>query len=178
MKHHAFALLGFAGIATLAACSGGGAGGGGYVAPVSHMTAGPTSAPQPNSVLRTANIDGGQAFVTSSNLPVYTFSGDGHDVSNCTGSCLAAWPSVAPPAGALPAPWSSFSRSDNGAMQLAYNGAPLYTFAGDSPGVSNGNGTQGFSLARPAASATAAPTATPAPTAAPTSAPTSNPGPY
>jgi F420-0:gamma-glutamyl ligase-like protein len=49
-------------------------------------------------------------------------------------------------------------------VQLAYNGKPLYTFVSDtSPDVATGDGIQGFSIARPAASA-----ATPAPTAVPT----------
>jgi predicted lipoprotein with Yx(FWY)xxD motif len=182
MKNTSLALFGFFGISAIAACSGGGSGtGGGYVAPVvTHATTAPatsapatsapaTSAPQSTTVLQSEDIDGGQAFVTSADLPVYTFDKDGADVSNCTGACLSAWPAVVPPAGVtLTAPWSSFKRSDNGTTQLAYNGAPLYMFSGDTAGVSNGNGTEGFSLARPAATATAAPT----------QAPTSAPGPY
>jgi len=182
MKNTSLAFLGLFGLSATAGCSGGGGGtSGGYVAPVvSHPTAAPatsapatstpaTSAPQSGTVLQSENIDGSPAFVTSTDLPVYTSDADGTDISNCTGECLSVWPSVAPPAGVtLTTPWSSFKRSDNGTTQLAYNGAPLYTFSGDTAGVSNGNGTNGFSLARPAASATAAPT----------QAPTAAPGPY
>jgi predicted lipoprotein with Yx(FWY)xxD motif len=41
-------------------------------------------------------------------------------------------------------------RPDTRTEQLAYNGSPLYTFSGDTPGVASGNGMNGFSLARPA----------------------------
>jgi predicted lipoprotein with Yx(FWY)xxD motif len=175
MQHKSLATFGLAGIMFVTGCSGGGGGSSSYMAPgATRSTASPTSAPAGSSVLQTANIDGAPTFVTSSDLPVYTFDGDTADKSNCTGGCLAAWPSVPPPAGALSAPWSSFTRSDNGQKQLAYNGAPLYTFTGDSPGVSTGNGTEGFSLARPLASVTPAPTATPSavPAGSPTPAPT------
>jgi predicted lipoprotein with Yx(FWY)xxD motif len=177
MKKTHFPLLGFFGISAIAACSGGGGGtGGGVMTPVVMHTTAPatsapaTSAPQSGTVLQSQNIDGGPAFVTAADLPVYTSSADGNDVSNCTGECLSVWPAVAPPAGVtITAPWSSFKRSDNGATQLAYNGAPLYTFSSDTAGVSQGNGVNGFSLARPVASATADPTQ--APTQAPTAAP-------
>ena len=104
-------------------------------------------------------IGGSPAFVTSSQLPVYTFGGDTvANQSACTGSCLQIWPSVAPPAGiALTSPWASFRRADNGATQLSYNGMALYTFVSDSPGVARGDNVQNFHLARPASSSTPAP---------------------
>jgi len=134
-------------------------------APVMHpATAAPTSAPQSNAPLGTATIDGSAAFVTAADFPVYEFSGDTTDVSNCTGGCLTTWPAVTPPPVTLPAGWTAFMRPDTHTMQLAYNGAPLYTYSGDTPGVSNGTGIEDFSLARPAAAAT------------PTGAPTTMPG--
>ncbi len=171
MRNISFALLAMSAASFATACSGGGAGAGGYVAPVrTPATAQPVSSPQSNTPLQTATIDGAAAFVTASDLPVYVFANDTTDVSNCTGACLAAWPAVVPPAGTLPSPWSSFRRSDNNALQLAYNGQPLYTFSEDSPGISNGNGQEGFSLARPLA--TTAPSSTPTPDSTATPAPT------
>jgi predicted lipoprotein with Yx(FWY)xxD motif len=189
MKLTSLTTLGLAGIIAITGCSGGD----GVSSPITPMTtthstsstptsaptSAPSVAPSAQSVLQTQTFDGGPAFITSADLPVYTFDGDTTDKSNCTGGCLTVWPSVPPPAGTLPSPWSSFTRSDNGQKQLAYNGAPLYTFSGDSPGVATGNGDMGFSLARPLASATAAPTtspsAAPTATAAPTRAPTTAP---
>ena len=156
MKQHVL-LLGLFASFSLAACGGGtGApgtpyGGGSQPTPV------PTGAAAP---LTTTTIDGGPAFVDSAQHPVYVFSGDTSNHSNCTGGCLSVWPAVPPPAGTLTPPFGAFTRSDNGKQQLTYNGAPLYTFVNDTqPDVSTGNGVDGFSLARPAA----APTPSPAP---------------
>ena len=125
----------------LAGCGGGGS-----------STTPSTTKPVVNSVLSTAVVDGGPAFISSSQRTVYTFNGDTTNVSNCTGQCAAIWPPVAPPVTTLAAPWASFTRTD-GSMQLSYNGQPLYTFTGDTqPGQANGNGLNGFSIARPLSS--------------------------
>jgi predicted lipoprotein with Yx(FWY)xxD motif len=134
-----------------------GCGGGGSTGAVPGSTPGGTTTPPTttsSAVLSTMTLNGGPAFVTAAQLPVYTFGGDTvPNQSTCTvaSGCLAVWPSVAPPSGTLPAPWSSFTRSDNGAIQLAYNGAALYTFTGDKPGIATGDGVQNFHLARPLA---------------------------
>jgi predicted lipoprotein with Yx(FWY)xxD motif len=131
-----------------AACGGGGSTGSSAYNPI-------VPAPQPtttvaSSVLQTATLNGSPAFVTASNMPVYTFGGDTTaNQSNCTGGCLQVWPAVVASSGSLPAPWASFTRSDTGTVQLTYKGQPLYTFASDSPGVANGDGVQNFHLARP-----------------------------
>lgn len=118
-------------------------------------------------------IMGAPTFITSAQLPVYTFGGDTTpNQSMCTGGCLAIWPAVAPPAGTLPAPWSSFTRSDNGQKQLAYNGQALYTFASDTALTATGEGVQNFHLAHPLATSQPAP-----PTQAPQPQPTQVPGP-
>jgi predicted lipoprotein with Yx(FWY)xxD motif len=125
----------------------------------------PTSPVSPSSVLQTATIAGAPTFITSAQLPVYTFGGDTTpNQSMCTGTCLAVWPAVAPPAGTLTAPWSSFTRADNGQKQLAYNGQALYTFASDTALTATGDGLQNFHLAHPAA---ATPTSAPQPSQAP-----------
>lgn len=129
----------------------------------------PPGAPaSPSSVLQTAVLNGSPTFITSAQLPVYTFGGDTvPNQSACTGTCLTIWPAVAPPPGPLPAPWSSFTRSDNGQMQLAYNGQPLYTFISDTPLHATGEGVQNFHQAHPLASASPAPTMPPAAPATP-----------
>jgi predicted lipoprotein with Yx(FWY)xxD motif len=129
-------------------------------------TASPTPVPTSSAPLGTASINGSLTFVTSAQLPVYTFSTDTPGNSTCTGSCLTAWPLVPPPSGTLTAPFTSFKRSDNGKLQLQYNGHPLYTFVADSADTANGDGAPvgsgTFNLAHPLGVATAAPTATPA----------------
>jgi predicted lipoprotein with Yx(FWY)xxD motif len=111
--------------------------------------------------LATATIDGVTAFVNPSQLPVYTHGNDSVNTSTCTGvpsaaptsGCLHAWPAVEAPAGALPSPWTSFTRPDTGTLQLEYKGQPLYTFIHDTADVSAGNGIAAgggtFSLATP-----------------------------
>jgi predicted lipoprotein with Yx(FWY)xxD motif len=145
MKNKSLALFLIAG-GLLAGCGGGTT----STTPPPHVV--PTQTPSGTTVLTTATIDGGPAFVTSTGFAVYKFSGDTKpDVSTCTGGCAAVWPAVAPPSsGSLPSPWSSFTRSDDGATQLAYKGKPLYTFVNDTqPGVATGNGVNGFSIVRP-----------------------------
>ena len=170
MKSIAFGLIASA---LLAGCSGGGAPGGSTPITPNPQPTGSTSPVTPGSVLATANLDGGPAFVTAKNFAVYVLPSDGNDRSTCTGGCASEWPAVAPPTGTLPSPWSSFTGT-NGSPQLAYNGNPLYTFVGDTkPLEATGVGVQGFELARPSASGTP----TPDPTSAPTSKPTSTPYP-
>jgi predicted lipoprotein with Yx(FWY)xxD motif len=168
MKYHstAFALVTSS---LLAACGGGGSTSNARpfmpAAPIV-STAAPAAPVSSSAVLQTATINGTPTFITAAQLPVYTFAGDTvPNQSTCTGSCLALWPAVAPPAGTLPTPWTSFTRADNGQKQLAYNGMPLYTFASDSALTATGDGFQNFHLAHPLAAAPTAPS--PAPTAAP-----------
>ncbi len=91
----------------------------------------------------------GTLLVADSNqMTVYTFDKDvaGSGVSNCTGGCLSAWPAVTVPAGATPTGGTgvtgtlgTITRADNGALQVTYDGLPLYFFGKDAaPGDANG----------------------------------------
>lgn len=152
---------------SLAACGGGsGSGSGIYggppvvhpsTAPSSAPTSAPSSAPSPQSGnagdTKQAQIDGGTALVdAASGLALYTFDGDtSANQSNCTGGCLSIWPSHAARSGeTATGNFSILTRSDNGSLQWAYKGKPLYTFAADSVGANGtGDGVQGFHVARP-----------------------------
>jgi len=65
------------------------------------------------------------------------------------------WVPIAPPNGvALSTGFTAFTRSDNSAMQLAYQLHPLYTYIGDSAsGQTSGSGIVSFggtwTVARP-----------------------------
>jgi predicted lipoprotein with Yx(FWY)xxD motif len=127
--------------------------------PTTQATANPTPTPTPtpaaSAPLQTAMINGRITFVNSSRLPVYIYTSDTPGHSTCTnvGGCLPAWPAVSAPAGPLPAPFTSFTRSDNNQVQLQYNGQPLYTFVADSADTANGDGdvvgSGTFKLAHP-----------------------------
>lgn len=114
---------------------------------------------------------------TSNDMTVYTFDKDvaGSGTSNCTGQCLVNWPALTIAAGDTPVggpgvtgTLGTITRADNGALQVTYNGLPLYFYIKDTkPGDTTGiyPGWQAVVLAAPAA-----PSASPAPSpAAPTS---------
>lgn len=91
----------------------------------------------------------GTILVAGSNgMTVYTFAKDvkGSGTSACTGGCIARWPALTVTAGTKPIAGSgvtgslgTIKRSDDGTLQVTYNGLPLYFFTGDSaPGDTNG----------------------------------------
>ncbi|MBV8601391.1 MAG: hypothetical protein JO359_07490 [Candidatus Eremiobacteraeota bacterium] len=154
-------------------CGGGGGSSSPSVLPTSNPTQAPTQSPTqaPGPVLQTATLAGGSGFVAPSGLTVYVLSADSFNNSTCFASngCTGIWPVVTVPSGAHMANgFSSFPRPD-GLTQLAFNGNPLYTYAGDSgAGQTNGNGIHSFggvwSIARPGmanAPGVPAPTSTP-----------------
>jgi predicted lipoprotein with Yx(FWY)xxD motif len=153
----------FVAASLLAACGGGGGGGyggGGGVPPGPT----PTAAPQGNLPL-SESVAGSAAWVDpSSHKTLYFLDVDTATGGTCTGACLSEWPVYAPDANAQASGnITIITRSDGTGKQFAYQGHPLYTFAGDSgPDQANGDGFAEFGghwhVARPNAS-----NATPAP---------------
>jgi predicted lipoprotein with Yx(FWY)xxD motif len=91
----------------------------------------------------------GTVLVAGSNgMTVYNFTKDVKDsgTSACTGSCITNWPALTVAAGESPVAGSgvtgelgTITRSDDGTLQVTYNGLPLYFFANDqAPGDANG----------------------------------------
>lgn len=94
---------------------------------------------------RAQNVSQHNGLLTDSNGRVlYTFDKDPTGKSQCSGACLAAWPAFAAKAGDKPgAAYSTFAR-DDGSLQWAHHGKPLYYYVGDSkPGEANGDGQGG-----------------------------------
>ena len=133
----------------LAACGGYGSGSGNYMAPNPS-----NGAPASSTPAITATILGAPGFATPGGLTLYTFSGDGTNVSHCTGSCAAIWPPFMAASGAQASGgFTAITRAD-GSRQWAFNGHPLYTFTGDTqPRQANGQGVTDsggpFTVARP-----------------------------
>ncbi len=116
----------------------------------------------------------------SNQMTVYTFTKDAANSGNsaCTGGCLTTWPALTVPAGTTPTASSditgtlaTITRADNGALQVTFNGLPLYFFSKDkAPGDTKGFypnwnlvATSGTMIsAPPAASAAASAAASPA----------------
>ncbi len=92
----------------------------------------------------------GDYFTDAEGRTVYLFTKDTElYVSSCSGDCLTNWPPVPAPTGRLTLPSNGLGElapidGVDGKKQLAYNGIPLYYFAGDTePGQVNGQGVGG-----------------------------------
>src|SRR3954465_11668227 len=103
-----------------------------------------------NLTLSTAGGADGTYLTDGSGRALYLWVADRDGKSSCTGSCAEAWPPLpakSAPAGSVgvrAAKVGTITRSD-GAKQVAYNGHPLYYYAGDgSPGQTAGQGSDGF----------------------------------
>ena len=104
-----------------------------------------------------SNATFGNILVDSAGRALYTYGPDaGHDgISQCSGSCLQAWPAVTVPAGTTPTAGPGVTGTlaavtqPDGSEQVTYNGSPLYTFVQDSAaGEVTGNDVAGFSVAK------------------------------
>jgi len=132
------------------------------------------SSPAGGATLKVAsNSKFGQILETADSMPLYTYDQDTTGKSNCTGSCLSEWPALAasgnsaPTAAGASGAFSLVTR-DDGKMQVAYNGMPLYTFVDDKAGDVTGDGQDGFHIAK-VGGAAASPSAASPTTAAATS---------
>lgn len=96
---------------------------------------------------------------------LYTFDRDSTAVSACKDECAVQWPpfSALPASSALPA--FPLLRRDDGTLQWAHRGKPLYYFVGDvKPGQANGDGLGGtwhVARTRPAAAPDGGPSYSP-----------------
>ncbi|WP_144394187.1 hypothetical protein [Pleionea sediminis] len=76
-----------------------------------------------------------------SGFALYVFDNDDTDESNCNGSCAVNWPPLYAFPGVTPKENFSIIERDDGSLQWAFKGQPLYYFAGDSS-ASDTNGDQ------------------------------------
>lgn len=88
----------------------------------------------------------GTVLVDGEGMALYVFTEDETGVSNCTGGCAETWPPLTVGedfgvgAGLDASIFSTIER-DDGSLQLAVNGMPLYRYAADSQaGDTNGHG--------------------------------------
>jgi predicted lipoprotein with Yx(FWY)xxD motif len=121
----------------------------------------------------------GTVLVDSQGFALYTFPQDHNGISACTGQCVPVWPALTVPAGTTPSAGTGVPGAvaamlqSNGTYQVTYNGAPLYTFVGDTrPGQVSGQNIGGFTVVQVSGSSTPPTTAAPAPTTGSTSPPT------
>lgn len=126
------------------------------------------------TVIVTDDDELGAIITDAEGVSLYTFEPDEPGVSNCAGDCAAAWPPLVldsgePVAGEGVGGELTLIERDDGTMQVALDGQPLYYFAGDAaPGDTNGEGVGGVwfvveagdSASAPAATATVRPLST------------------
>lgn len=80
-------------------------------------------------------------MVDHKGMTVYTFDKDSGGKSMCNGDCAKNWPPMMAPAGAKSEGKFTPIKRDDGTMQWAYDGKPLYTFMKDEkPGEMKGDG--------------------------------------
>lgn len=103
----------------------------------------PADAPLP-AAISLIEENGAWAFRDDNGMALYTFDRDPEGASVCNGQCATAWPPIAAPADAHQiGDWTPVRR-DDGAMQWAYKGKPVYLFQGDTAaGQTNGDGMGG-----------------------------------
>jgi predicted lipoprotein with Yx(FWY)xxD motif len=78
----------------------------------------------------------GKVLATSTGRTLYLYTPDGHNKSNCTGSCASYWPplmTTGKPVAGMGVKQSLLGTAKRGAkLQVTYNGHPLYRYVGDS----------------------------------------------
>jgi predicted lipoprotein with Yx(FWY)xxD motif len=95
----------------------------------------------------TEDEDLGSILVGPNGMTLYTFNNDEEGASNCTEGCLANWPALTIAEGeeivaaeGIDGEFGTITREDTGAIQVTYNGQPLYYWVRDiAPGDTTGH---------------------------------------
>lgn len=102
-------------------------------------------------VVKKASSSKGEILVNGKGMSLYTFKKDKPGDSNCNGKCAMNWPPVKAKVAGMKEGKFSVIKRDDGSLQWAHNGMPLYTWIKDKkPGDVTGDGFKGaWKLARP-----------------------------
>ncbi len=157
MRNQLFMISGLATVALFAAAcgsstSGAGAYGSGPSSPAASASSPTAAGGQGNNaktvMLKTRMTSLGTIVTTAGGFTLYWYAPDTSTSSRCTGSCASAWPPVdghpqAAMGVSLPGTLGTITRP-GGAVQVTYQGHPLYLYAADTaPGMTTGNGVGG-----------------------------------
>jgi len=84
-------------------------------------------------------------------MTLYVYDPDSAGKSTCNGGCAKAWPPLAADASAKPVGKYTIVTRDDGTLQWAYSGKPLYSWMNDkAPGDMTGDGVGGkWHVAKP-----------------------------
>ncbi|MBX2878827.1 MAG: hypothetical protein KTR32_02785 [Granulosicoccus sp.] len=111
----------------------------------------PAGSPAQSVPGRTTRSQIGDVLVFgSASRTLYTFANDADQKSNCNGACAEVWPPVGATEASSTGEFNTLSR-DDGSLQWAFRGRPLYYYQGDAvEGEVNGEGINGvWYVARP-----------------------------
>jgi predicted lipoprotein with Yx(FWY)xxD motif len=138
----AFVALGAAAVIALAACGGSSNSSSSKSTTTKKSTGTATGGA---AVVKTASSSTlGTIVVDSTGKTVYTLTNGSQQVP-CSGACLQVWPPVSLPAGVTKATGTGVKNVAATGTQVTVNGAPVYTFSGDSAaGTTNGEGITSF----------------------------------
>lgn len=82
----------------------------------------------------------GKVLTDAKGMTLYTFDKDEKGKSNCSGECAEYWPPAAAMASDKPVGDLTIIKRDDGSLQWADEGKPLYTFKNDmKPGDTTGD---------------------------------------
>jgi len=102
----------------------------------------PMATTQPQFVMTQTAV--GPALTTSDGMTVYTYDDDSPGRSTCYEDCAEYWPPVLATPEAHPTGSLTLIPRDDGSMQWAVRGMPLYTYVQDhGPGDANGENYKG-----------------------------------
>lgn len=91
----------------------------------------------------------GKAWVDAKGMTLYTFDKDAAGKSNCNGECAAEWPPLAVAADSKATGDWTIVKRDDGSMQWALAGKPLYLWIKDKKaGDATGDGVDDFHIAK------------------------------
>jgi predicted lipoprotein with Yx(FWY)xxD motif len=90
---------------------------------------------------KVATTSKGPTLVDSKGMTLYTFDKDTGGKSACNGPCATNWPALKADSDAQPSDGYTIIKRDDGSLQWAYKGKPLYTWTKDTkPGDTTGDG--------------------------------------
>jgi predicted lipoprotein with Yx(FWY)xxD motif len=100
---------------------------------------------------KTASTSKGEALVDAKGMTLYTFDRDSAGKSACNGPCATNWPPLMAADDAKPVGHWTVVKRDDGKMQWAYKGKPVYTWVKDTKaGDVTGDGVNGvWHIAKP-----------------------------
>jgi predicted lipoprotein with Yx(FWY)xxD motif len=106
-------------------------------------TPGATEAPAGVTLASATDASAGDFLTGLDGLALYVFTQDDGSTSTCYEACATAWPPLLAPVTAGEGVTGALGTTDrtDGTVQVTYDGAPLYYFAGDTTaGQVNGEG--------------------------------------